>query len=473
MRRGENMADIQVNLVEKKTRKAKSHEITLRIRDDLTAIAEKHGAVLSIAEAPPGPPVIATLVAEVYGQPRHSYDELQKAAKTVRARMTAEPGVVDVDDSIQADQQKLVFVTDKEKAALNGTSVSEIARTMQLALEGTLGGTVRKPDERNPLRIELRLPEPIRSTPLDLTQIRVKGANGQLVPLSELGEWKRTTINKMIFHKNLEPVVYVFAEVAGRPPADTVVDLMADHSDKPSPPQNHRTAGSGWVEDAEPRSVEARTFWSDGSGIEWFVPEGIRVKWDGEGEWKTTLRVFRDLGLAFAAALVGIYILLVGQTQSFVIPIVVMMAIPLTVLGIMPGFWLLNVIAGQQVGVYTSPIFFTATGMIGMIALAGIVTRDSIILVDFIHLSLSRGRTLFDAIMESRVVRLRPILLTTVTAMLSAIPITTDPVFSGLAWALIFGLFASTLFTLFVIPITYWLLYENKPGHGLPQKHVD
>jgi multidrug efflux pump subunit AcrB len=150
-----------------------------------------------------------------------------------------------------------------------------------------------------------------------------------------------------------------------------------------------------------------------------------------------------------------------------------MMAIPLTILGIMPGFWLLNLIAGDQVGQYADPIFFTATGMIGMIALAGIVTRDSIILVDFIHLSLARGRSLFDAIMESRVVRLRPILLTTITAMLSAVPIATDPVFSGLAWALIFGLLASTTFTLFVIPVTYWLLYAHKPGHGLGQSELD
>ena len=188
----------------------------------------------------------------------------------------------------------------------------------------------------------------------------------------------------------------------------------------------------------------------------------------GEGEWKITLDVFRDLGLAFGAALVAIYILLVAQTGSFVIPMVVMLAIPLTVLGIMPGFWLLNTIAGQQVGGYADPIFFTATGMIGMIALAGIVTRDSIILVDFIHLSLKRGRSLFDASMESRVVRLRPILLTAATAMLSAVPIAIDPIFSGLAWALIFGLLASTLFTLFVIPVAYWLLYAHKPGHGLP-----
>jgi multidrug efflux pump subunit AcrB len=212
---------------------------------------------------------------------------------------------------------------------------------------------------------------------------------------------------------------------------------------------------------------------ANGSGIRWGLPAGFLVDFAGEGEWKITLDVFRDLGLAFAAAMVGVYILLVAQTGSFTIPLVVMLAIPLTVLGVMPGFWLLNAVSAQSVGGYLDPIYFTATGMIGMIALSGIVTRDSIILVDFIHLSLSRGRSLFDAIMESRVVRLRPILLTTVTAMLGAVPIIIDPIFSGLAWSLIFGLLASTVFTLFVIPVAYWLIYANKPGHGLPMSAMD
>jgi multidrug efflux pump subunit AcrB len=262
--------------------------------------------------------------------------------------------------------------------------------------------------------------------------------------------------------------VYVFAETAGRPPADVVVDVLADRA--PSPANTGSMIGSsGGVAESQPRPVENRTFFRSGSEVVWNVPDGIRVDFAGEGEWKITLDVFRDLGLAFGAALVAIYILLVAQTGSFVIPGIVMLAIPLSILGIMPGFWLLNAVAGASVGGYADPIFFTATGMIGMIALAGIVTRDSIILVDFIHLSLARGRTLFDAIMESRVVRLRPILLTAGAAMLSAAPITIDPIFSGLAWSLIFGLFASTVFTLFVIPVAYWLLYANRIGSGLGQ----
>jgi len=198
------------------------------------------------------------------------------------------------------------------------------------------------------------------------------------------------------------------------------------------------------------------------------MPSGSTVNFSGEGEWKITLDVFRDLGLAFGAALIAIYILLVHETGSFVLPLIIMLAIPLTVIGIMPGFWLLNHLGLRSAGGYADPVFFTATGMIGMIALAGIVTRDAIILVDFIHHSLAKGRSLHDAIMESRVVRLRPVLLTAGAAMLGAWPITLDPIFSGLAWALIFGLFASTLFTLFVIPVSYWLIYANKPGHGLP-----
>jgi len=461
------VADIRVNLVGKRARAQQSHGLGLRIRDELTRLARQRGANLKIVETPPGPPVIATLVAEIYGQPGHVYADLVEASKAVRARMTAEPGVVDVDDTTEADHPKQVFVTDKEKAALHGVTVAQIAQTVETALGGRTAGIISAPSERNPLRIELRLPRPSRSSTADLARLQVKGLEGHLVPLAEIGQWETSSVDQTIYHKNLERVVYVFAETAGRAPAEAVVDIQADQRANP-PPSDSRSVGSGWISASAPRPLEGRTFLSNGSNVPWGLPEGFRVDFAGEGEWKITLDVFRDLGLAFGAALVAIYILLVAQTGSFVIPMVVMLAIPLTVLGIMPGFWLLNAIAGQQSGGYADPIFFTATGMIGMIALAGIVTRDSIILVDFIHLSLRRGRSLFDAIMESRVVRLRPILLTAATAMLSAVPIAVDPIFSGLAWSLIFGLLASTVFTLFVIPVAYWLLYANKPGHGLP-----
>ncbi|MBN1343199.1 MAG: efflux RND transporter permease subunit [Phycisphaerae bacterium] len=477
LRKGDNVSEIRVNLVGKKSRRQQSHAIGLRLRDDLTAIARRHNTALKIVETPPGPPVIATLTAEVFGRPDNSYEDLIAAAKTVRARMAVEPAVVDLDDTVEADSRKLIFVTDKEKAALSGVSVEEIAETIRTSLGGATAGLLHLAEERNPLRIEVRLPRPTRSSPADLARVYVKGRGGTLTPLAELGHVERSLVDKTIYHKNLQRVVYVFAETAGRPPAEAVVDIQADQvedaaSQATSLPADWNAVGSGWIATNQPRPLDDRTFFSNGSGIAWWVPEGIRVVFSGEGEWQITLDVFRDLGLAFAAAMVAIYILLVGQTGSFVIPVVVMLAIPLTIIGIMPGFWLLNLAVGGQVGGYADPVFFTATGMIGMIALAGIVTRDSIILVDFIHLSLARGRSLFDAIMESRVVRLRPILLTAGTAMLSAAPITIDPIFSGLAWALIFGLFASTVFTLFVIPVTYWLLYEHKPGHGLAQQEM-
>ncbi|MEN6450768.1 MAG: efflux RND transporter permease subunit, partial [Thermoguttaceae bacterium] len=468
LRQGDNVAEVRINLAGKKNRRLQSHAIGLRMRKQLQAIADRHNARMKLVETPPGPPVIASVVAEIYGQPDHRYEDLLLAADTVRARLAVEPGVVDLDQVREAAQRKLAFVTDKEKAALNGVTTEQIAGTLQALLPGGAVGVVRSDTERNPLRIELRLPVDRRTSAADLARVEVNGDGGQLVSLAELGRWKTARVDQMIYHKNLHRVAYVFAETAGRPPADVVMDVLADRTNASSP-ETAKHVGNGWLAAAAPRPVAKRTFLSNGGGIAWAVPAGFTVDFAGEGEWKITLDVFRDLGLAFAAAMVGIYVLLVAQTGSFAVPVVVMLAIPLTVLGVMPGFWLLNAANAEHVGGFLNPVYFTATGMIGMIALAGIVTRDSIILVDFIHLSLARGRSLFDAIMESRVVRLRPILLTACAAMLGAVPIIIDPIFSGLAWSLIFGLFASTLFTLFVIPVTYWLLYANKPGHGVPQ----
>lgn len=483
LRRGPHVADIRVNLVGKKARRQQSHALGLRIREDLQKIAIAWQCRLKIVETPPGPPVIASIVAEVYGRPDHAYADLMTASRVVRARLEREPGVADVDDTIEAPLEKLEFVVDKEKAALAGVSTDDVARTLSLALGGARAGTVRAVGERRPLAVELRLPRALRSSAEDLARLHVGGRGGAMVALAELGRWETARVDQTIYHKNLRPVVYVFAETAGRPPADCVVDIQADRmdandkalmprsDDRVNAPVGHQPrfdpVGSGAIARGAPRPVDDRSFLSNGGHIGWRVPDGIEIDFAGEGEWKITLDVFRDLGIAFAAALAGIYVLLVAQTGSFVIPGVVMLAIPLTVLGIMPGFWLLNAVAADRVGGYADPVFFTATGMIGMIALAGIVTRDSIILVDFIHLSLARGRTVFDAIMESRVVRLRPILLTAGTALLSAAPITIDPIFSGLAWSLIFGLLASTVFTLFVIPVTYWLLYAHRPRAAL------
>lgn len=457
LRQAPHQAELRVNFVGKKNRRLQSHALGLRLRDDLTRLADAHGARLKIVELPPGPPVLASVVAEVYGRPDHAYDDLLDAAGVVVDRFRREPGMADVDDIREAPQRKLVFDVDQEKAALAGVSVADVAATIRLALEGASDQTVRLADERNPLRIDIRLPEESRSSPAEIAQLPVQGVDGTLVPLAELGRWKKARVDQTIYHKNLQRVAYVFAETVGRPPAECVVDVLADRRD-PAP-------GEDAAEDAvsAPRPVGGRTYFSNGSGLPWSVPEGIRVDLAGEGEWKITLDVFRDLGLAFGAAMLMIYVILVAQTGSFAIPVIVMLAIPLTVLGVMPGFWLLNALTGQTVGGYADPVFFTATAMIGMIALAGIVTRDSIILVDFIHLAMRQGRSLFDAILESRVVRLRPILLTAGAAALSSLPITIDPIFSGLGWSLIFGLVASTIFTLFVIPVCYWLVYAQAP----------
>jgi multidrug efflux pump subunit AcrB len=473
LRQGDHVADIRIDLAGKNNRSLQSHAIGLRMRNDLQEIVNRHHARMKLVETPPGPPVIASVVAEVYGQPDVRYEDLLLAAEAVRGRLEVEPGVVEVDDGREAPQEKLTFVTDTEKAALGGISADQIASTLQAILGGTTVGLVRNDTERNPLRIQLRVPVDQRTSAADLARVRVKGDKGQLVPLAELGHWDKTRLDQMIYHKNLQRVAYVFAETAGRPPADVVVDVLSDEAGNVKTPMDVKQIGNGWLANTATRPVADRTFLSSGGGIAWALPPGFKVDFAGEGEWRITLDVFRDLGLAFGAAMVAIYILLVAQMGSFVIPLVVMLAIPLTVLGVMPGFWLLNVLSAHDVGGYLDPVYFTATGMIGMIALSGIVTRDSIILVDFIHLSLARGRSLFDAILESRVVRLRPILLTATAAMLGAVPIIIDPIFSGLAWTLIFGLFASTLFTLFVIPVAYWLLYANTPGHGIPVSAMD
>jgi multidrug efflux pump subunit AcrB len=453
LRRSPSQAEIRLILADKKDRSQQSHGLALRLRDDLTAIAARHDARLKIVESPPGPPVIATITAEVYGRPDQTSDDLRSGARAVAFRLKKEASIVDVDTTAEADESRVLFIVDRTKAALNGVSEAELASTLETALEGQVVTTAEAPGERNPLTIVLRLPERDRSSIQDLSRLYIRGTGGQVVPLAELGKWKTSLNDQTIYHKNLRPVQYVFADAAGRAPADAILDVESD-----------RNANSS----ASMRPVGKRTFVKNGAGIPWALPDGLEVTFSGEGEWKITIDVFRDLGLAFAGAMIAIYILLVHETGSFILPTIIMSAIPLTILGVMPGFWLLNQFGIRTIGGYGDPVFFTATAMIGMIALSGIVTRDAIILVDFIHHSLSRGRSLFDAIMESRVVRLRPILLTAGAAMLGAWPITLDPIFSGLAWSLIFGLFSSTLFTLFVIPVAYWLLYANKPGHGLP-----
>jgi multidrug efflux pump subunit AcrB len=418
MRQGPNVADVRVNLVHRTERRMNSHAIVLRIRKDVEELARRTGASIKVVEVPPGPPVLATLVAEVYGRPHHSYADLVKAAGIVRDRMAREAGVVDLDDSVEAQPEKFVFVVDREKAGLSGISVEDISMTLRAALHGAPAGVVHAPGEQNELPMVLRLPREQRSDVAQLRNLVVKGRTGQAVTLGELGRFDEGREDVAIYHKNQERVVFVTAETAGRGPAYPVLALQS-HFDKHP------------------------------------LPDGLRVVWSGEGEWKITLDVFRDLGIAFAVALLAIYVLLVYQTRSYALSGVIMTSIPFTLIGVMPGFWLLNALFGRTVGGYADPVFFTATAMIGMIALAGIVVRNGIILIDFISTAVARGVPVDEAIVQSGAVRLRPIFLTAGSAVLGAWPITLDPIFSGLAWALIFGLVASTAFTLLVIPVAY------------------
>ncbi len=429
LRQGSNVADIRMNFLEKRARSQQSHEIGLRLRHDLHAIADEFDADIKIVEVPPGPPVISTLTVEVYGKPYHAYEQLNDVARLVEERFRAEPGVVDIDTTIEAPQMKYVFVTDKEKAALTGLDTETIAHTLSVALDGADVTALHDPREVNPTPIHLRLPLAQRSDLARLSNLYLAAPNGNMVQLGELGRFEETTRDQTIYRKNLRPVAYVFAEMAGRPPAEAIIDMHAEL--KPG-------------------------------GASSPVPGDFEVVWTGEGEWKITVDVFRDLGIAFGAACLGIYVLLVYQTGSYFMPIILMISIPLTIIGIMPGFWLLNLISDRPIDGWANPVFFTATAMIGMIALAGIAVRNAILLIDFIHSALDRGLDLRAAILESGAVRFRPIFLTAGTAMLAAVPITLDPIFSGLAWALIFGLFVSTAFTLVLIPLVYWMVYAGK-----------
>ena len=472
LRSGPALGELRVNLVPKRRREMQSHEIALRLRPRLEALAAEAGARIAVVEVPPGPPVLSTLVAEIYGEAGVPYAQLREGALALAQRLRREPGVSDVDTSVEAEQERFVFLPDQEKAALAGVSREDVALTLALALDGSVAGQLHAPDEVNPLPIRLRVARSERSSLEDLRGLVVKGRPGiakrrengglrdapvPLVPLAELARSEVAGTERAIYHKNLERVAYVYAEPVGRAPAEVIADVAADRTE----PQAQRAAAG------EPRSLAWRSYLWSGGGQPWSLPPGVRAFWSGEGEWKITLDVFRDLGIAFGVALVAIYVLLVVQTGSYAMPGILMISIPLTVIGILPGFWLLNALGTAPVGAHENPIFFTATAMIGMIALSGIAVRNAILLIEFVHEALRAGLPLRDALLRAGAVRTRPILLTAGTALLSAVPITLDPIFSGLAWALIFGLVVSTAFTLVVVPVTYDLVYRDRPGHGL------
>jgi multidrug efflux pump subunit AcrB len=425
LRQGSHLADIRVNLADKDDRSMQSHAIVLRLRADLEALAVETGAALKIVEVPPGPPVLSTIVAEIYGNPETPYDTLIDAAGYVADTMQDVAFVTDIDTTAEAPHTRVEVTVDREKAALHGVGTQTIIQTLAAASGGAVPAQVHAEKERHPLHIRVTLPTAKRSGMAALGNIPVKAADGSMVPLAEITTIHTVAEVQPVYHKNLERVVFVTAEMAGRAPAEAILSLK------------------GKLKNA-------------------FKDQGIRIEWGGEGEWKITIRVFRDMGIAFAAALLGIYILLVIQSGSFSMPVLIMMAIPLTILGIMPGFFLLNLIAGEHVGGYYNPVFFTATSMIGMIALGGIVIRNALVLIEFIQDAMKQGMDIKEAVLASGAKRLRPIILTALTTAIGAVPITFDPVFSGLAWALIFGLMASTLFTLVVIPVTYYALFAEE-----------
>jgi multidrug efflux pump subunit AcrB len=425
LRRGRNEADIQVNLVPKGDRKAQSHDIAKRVRPAVQAVAARHGARVKVAEVPPGPPVLSTLVAEVYGP---EYRGQIEVARQVREILEKTEGVVDVDWYVEDDQPKYRFAVDQEKAALNGVSAEQVAATLRLAVEGTEVGLLHLPREQEDVPILLRLSPAERSRVEALRQIRVVGRQGNLVPLGEVVRVEEESSEKSIHHKNLMPVVYVTADVAGKVESPVYAILTINKAlDNLTMPGGYRME----------RYVASQPG----------TDQRFSMKWDGE--WHITYEVFRDLGLAFAAVLVLIYILVVGWFQSFKTPITIMAAIPFSLVGIIPAHGLMGA-------------FFTATSMIGFIAGAGIVVRNSIILVDFVELRLAQGMPLDQAVIDAGAVRFRPMMLTAAAVIVGASVILFDPIFQGLAISLMAGEVASLLLSRMTVPVLYFLSGRRK-----------
>jgi multidrug efflux pump subunit AcrB len=463
-------ADLRITLIDKTQRDHQSHGVVLRIRE-LLAPLNVNGVRLKVVEVPPGPPVMSTLVAELYGDEFTAYEDIQAAAITVKNRLAREAMVVEVDSNVEADQQRLRFITDKTKAALSGISTDDINQVIAVANQGAIVSYMHEENEASPLAIKLQLPIEQRESIQDFYRLSAKGRAGgvqqttdqgidiapqSMVSLGELGQFEQTINDKAIFHKDLKPVVYIMTELSGRTPAEVIADVNSDFVDA-----NQSDVSSINPEGTSPNHWQERTFLTSGGGDYWTLPKNINLVWSGEGEWRITIRVFRDMGLAFIFALVGIYFVLRIQTASTALSLIIMSAIPLTVIGIMPGFVLLNQFGEREIAGAPEPVLFTATAMIGMIALAGIVVRNSLILVEFITQARDQGETIKEALLLAGAVRMRPVLLTAGTTLLGNLIITLDPVFSGLAIAIIFGIISSTVFTLFVVPIVYSLVFDK------------
>ncbi len=413
LRHGSNVADIQVNLAGKHDRKTQSHAIAKRIRPKVEAIAAKYAARVKIAEVPPGPPVLQTLVAEIYGP---DYRQQIEIAGQVREIFRTTPGVVDTDWYMEAAQRKLVFRIDHEKAALHGINAAEISQTLRIAEDGLPAGLLHQANEKEDVAIVVRLPESARSTIADLLTLKIHG-----VALGELVKVEEAIADHSIYHKNLQPVVYVTGDVGGSEESPVYAILKLD--------KRIEKLGLEILTTHQPVTTEKPI-----------------MKWDGE--WHITFEVFRDMGAAFGVVLILIYVLVVGWFRSFKTPLIIMAAIPFSLVGILPAHWAMGA-------------FFTATSMIGFIAGAGIVVRNSIILVDFIELRVAEGMPLAEAVIDAGAVRFRPMMLTAAAVVVGASVILFDPIFQGLAIALMAGEIASLLISRMAVPVIYYT--ANKP----------
>ncbi|MCC6202610.1 MAG: efflux RND transporter permease subunit [Gammaproteobacteria bacterium] len=427
LRAGGNVGDLQVNLVDKHHRSRQSHDIARAMRPALAAIGSRHNASIKVVEVPPGPPVLAPLVAEVYG-PDYA-GQRRVALALAEEQFAGTAGIVDVDTTVEAAAPRETLLLDRVRAARLGVSQAAVADAIALAVAGSDASYVQDGAARYPRPIRLRLPASEQASLAAVLAVRVRGGAGQLVALSELVSVRRDIWDGAIHHKDGLPVVYVLGDEAG------ALDS----------PLYGMFAIAGKLRTATVASQSlAQTYIAQPADS-----SGYAVKWDGE--WQITYETFRDMGIAYAAGMVLIYLLVVAQFRGYLVPLVIMAPIPLTVIGVMPGHALL----GAQ---------FTATSMIGMIALAGIIVRNSILLVDFINHETARGVPLAEATIDACAVRAKPIALTAAAAMLGAFFILDDPIFNGLAISLIFGIFVSTILTLMVIPLLYYVLRHNAPS---------
>jgi len=426
LRSGSNVADIQVNFVPKGERSAQSHDIAKRLRPGLQKIGDRHNASVKVVEIPPGPPVLSTLVAEVYGPDMKGQIGVASQIKKI---FQSTEGVVDVDWYVEADQKKFDFVVDKQKAAQNGVTTEAASKSLRVALAGMPAGLVHFNKEKEAVEIFLRMPLKERSGIAGLGEVFVPSEAGNFIPLSELTEVKETVQDQTIYHKNLKRVVYVTGDVAGQAESPVYAILkMKDRISQLNPP------GSGYG---------LKQYFTSQPWLE----QTYSMKWDGE--WHITYEVFRDLGIAFGAVLILIYILVVAWFKNFVTPLIIMAPIPLTLVGILPGHWIFGA-------------FFTATSMIGFIALAGIIVRNSILLIDFVQMEWRDCGGLRQALITGGAVRFRPIVLTAAAVVVGSFVMLFDPIFQGLAIAMMFGAVAATALTLLAVPLLYYEFFKDK-----------